>query len=92
MKTSNAHTLPNSTRTWLSQTFIVLSISMQTNPAVATSPPYVPPTLAQIVKDSDLIVVARVGRLKYMKWPSKTDSRGTWEVSDIPADGFNPYQ
>ena len=78
-------------RTLFGRFFVLLCMTMQTNHAVATSPPYVPPTLAQQVKDSDLIVVARVGRLKYMKWPSEIDSRGVWEVSDIPADGFKPY-
>ncbi len=91
MTTSNPQTLLKFTRTWFNRAFVLLYMTMQTNSAVATSPPYVAPTLAQKVKDSELILVARVGQLKYMKWPSKVNSEGAWEVSDVPVDDFSPY-
>ncbi|WP_146185497.1 hypothetical protein [Acidovorax sp. HMWF029] len=76
---------------WFIKAILVLSISMQICTAKATSPLYVPPTLGERVKEAELIVVARVGRLKYMKHQKYPDPQEAWEVSDIPAAGFRPY-
>lgn len=76
---------------WGCHALIALAMCVHSHPAAATSRPYVPPTLAQKVRDSDLIVVARVGRLKYVKRPNYPDPLEAWEFSDVPSEGFDPY-
>lgn len=71
---------------------VVFMFSMTTSlVAHASSPPPRLPTLAEKVKSAERIVVAKVGRLQYMRWKSPADSQGPWDVSDTPLDGYGLY-
>ncbi len=71
---------------------VVFMFSMTTSlVAHASSPPPRLPTLAEKVKSAERIVVAKVGRLQYMRWKSPTDSQGPWDVSDTPLAGYVLY-
>lgn len=76
---------------WFAKAVFMFGLSVLVNTAEAASPPYVPLTLLQKVKETELIVIARVGRLKYMRHSNYPDPYETWEVSEIPAEGFRPY-
>jgi hypothetical protein len=57
----------------------------------ATSPRYEAPTLAQKIRDADVVVAAQVGRLKYVNSRDTVDAAAApWQFSDLPAPGMHP--
>lgn len=76
---------------WFGKAVFIFVLSVLVSTAEATSPPYVPSTMAQKVAETELIVIARVGRLKYVWHSNFPGPSEAWEVSEIPAEGFRPY-
>lgn len=72
---------------------LMLNAKAQPQPPIVASiaPPPRSPTLAEKVKSAERIVVAKVGRLQYMRWKSSSDSLGPWDVSDTPLAGYSLY-
>lgn len=76
---------------WPLTAMLMMLTQLPTIASASSPPPPPPPTLAEKVKRSERIVVAKVGRLQYMRWKSPSDPLELWDVSDTPLAGYSLY-